>query len=185
MNKLKLDLHKCSSQDITIVLCLVMTLVLISFFCFFSSLSMWLLVFHLEYHCIVLWLIRLTNCLKMGCSRCPKRHYIENTWISRKVVLFYPSWYFKWFNTDSDFYAQQFFCEKLCSMIVWFWQQIVSSSLCCYKFNISMFSNIFQSFSKNWIIHWKHRLKKFFSTSFFAFFLSLVFKSIYGFSHVF
>ena len=24
------------------------------------------LVFHLEYHCIVLWLIRLTNCLKMG-----------------------------------------------------------------------------------------------------------------------
>ena len=43
------------------------------FFILFSSLSTWLLVFHLEYHCIVLWLIRLTNCLKMGWSLHPKR----------------------------------------------------------------------------------------------------------------
>ena len=34
LNKLKLDIHICSSQDITIVL-LVMTLALISFLCFF------------------------------------------------------------------------------------------------------------------------------------------------------
>ena len=36
------------------------------FILLFSSLSMRLLVFHLEFHCIVLRLIRLTNCLKMG-----------------------------------------------------------------------------------------------------------------------
>ena len=36
LNKLKLDIHICSSQDITIVL-LVMTLALISFLCFFST----------------------------------------------------------------------------------------------------------------------------------------------------
>ena len=68
---------------ITIALYLVMTLALISFFCFFSSLTMRLLVFHLEYHCILLWLIRLTNCLKMGWSLRPKRR--ENTWSSRKT----------------------------------------------------------------------------------------------------
>ena len=51
----------------------------------FSSLSMRLLVFHLEYHCIVLWLMRLTNCLKMGWSLCPKRH--ENTWFSQKIKI--------------------------------------------------------------------------------------------------
>ena len=36
LNKLKLDIHICSSQDITIVL-LVMTLALISFLCFFFT----------------------------------------------------------------------------------------------------------------------------------------------------
>ena len=54
------------------------------FLLLFSSLSMWLLVFHLEYHCIVSWLIRLTNCLKMGWSLRPKCRYVGNTWISRK-----------------------------------------------------------------------------------------------------
>ena len=49
----------------------------------FSSLSMPLLVFHLEYHFIVLWLMRLTNCLKMGWNLRPKRP--ENTWFSRKI----------------------------------------------------------------------------------------------------
>ena len=73
LNQLKLDIRIYSLQDITIVLCLVMTLALISFFAF-SSLTMLLLVFHLEYHCIVLWLIRLTNCLKMGWSLHPKRY---------------------------------------------------------------------------------------------------------------
>ena len=37
LNKLKLDICICSSQDITIALCLVMTLALISFFCFFFT----------------------------------------------------------------------------------------------------------------------------------------------------
>ena len=50
---------------------------------FFYSLSMRLLVFHLEYHCILLWLIRLTNCLKMGCSLRPKRR--KNTWFIWKL----------------------------------------------------------------------------------------------------
>ena len=53
-NKLKLDICICSSQDTTIALCLVMTLALISFVCFFSSLSIRLLIFHLEYHSILL-----------------------------------------------------------------------------------------------------------------------------------
>ena len=83
LNKLKLDICVCSSQDITIALCLVMTLALISFFCFCASLSMRVLVFHLEYHCILLRLIRLTNCLKMGWSISPKRR--KNTWFSGKI----------------------------------------------------------------------------------------------------
>ena len=83
LNKLKLDIHICSSQDITIVL-LVMTLALISFLCFFS-LSMWLLVFHLEYQCIVLWLIRVTSYLRIGWSLRPKRR--KNTWFSRKITI--------------------------------------------------------------------------------------------------
>ena len=98
--KLKLDMWICSSQDITIALCLVMTLALISFFCFFSSISMRLLVFHLEYCCILLWLIRLMNYLKMGWRLRPRSH--ENTWFSLKikeVVLSYTYWCFKWFNT--------------------------------------------------------------------------------------
>ena len=51
----------------------------------FFSLSMRLLLFHLEYNCIVLWLIRLANCLKMGWSLHPKRH--ENTWFSWKIRI--------------------------------------------------------------------------------------------------
>ena len=37
LNNLKLDICICSSRDITIALCLVMTLALISFFCFFFT----------------------------------------------------------------------------------------------------------------------------------------------------
>ena len=83
LNKLKLDICICSSQDITIALCLVITLALISFFYFFSSFSMRLLGFHLEYCCILLWLIRLTSYLKMGWTLRPKRH--KNTWFSQKI----------------------------------------------------------------------------------------------------
>ena len=53
---------------------------------------------------------------------------------------------------------------------------------CCDKFNISMFSHIVQSFSKNDIIY---QLKKFFFRIIFRFFSRSVFISIYGFSHAF
>ena len=53
------------------------------FLLLFSSFRMRLLLFHLEYHCILLWLIRLMNCLKMGRRFCPKRR--ENTWFSLKI----------------------------------------------------------------------------------------------------
>ena len=43
------------------------------------------LVFHLQYHCIVLWLIRLTKRLKMGWSLRPK--LLENIWFSRKIKI--------------------------------------------------------------------------------------------------
>ena len=48
------------------------------FLLLFSSLSMRLLMFYLEHHCNVLWLIRLMNCLKMGWSLRPKRRAIWN-----------------------------------------------------------------------------------------------------------
>ena len=65
---------------------------------------------------------------------------------------------------------------KLRSMIISFWPLIISSPFCCYKFNISMFSDNFHNFPKNWIIHQP------FLKSFFAFFVSLVFISACGLS---
>ena len=67
------------------------------------------------------------------------------------------------------------FCEKLCSLIIWFLRQIVSSSFCCDNINISIFSHIFHSFSKMALfINWNH-----------FFFLRSVFILIYGFSQAF
>ena len=61
--------------------------------------------------------------------------------------------------------------EKLCSIKILFSHQIVSSSFCCDKFYISMFSHIFDSFFKNCITH---QLKKSFSRLFFLlYFLDL------------
>ena len=76
------------------------------------------------------------------------------------------------------------FCEKLCSMIIWFSHQIVYSSICCDKFKIlvSMFSHVFSRFSKNWIIY---QPEKVFVKVIFCFFLRSVFISIYGFSQLF
>ena len=51
------------------------------------------------------------------------------------------------------------------------------SSFCCNKFNMSMFSHIFHSYSKNCLIL---QLKKYFSKLFFAFFLRSVLLWIYG-----
>ena len=85
----------------------------------------------------------------------------------------------------SQFYSQQFFCEKRCAMIIWFWQQIVSSPshFCCYKFYISVFSSIFHSFPKTDLFI---GLKKSFSRSFFGCFSWLGILSISGcFSHAF
>ena len=41
------------------------------------------------------------------------------------------------------FYGKWIFRENFCCMIIWFWNQIVSSCSCCYKFDVSMFSHIF------------------------------------------
>ena len=61
------------------------------------------------------------------------------------------------------------FCETFCSMIIWFWYSIVSSSFCCQKLNISIFSQIFHIFSKNCIVH---QIKKAFHKIIFSFFLA-------------
>ena len=80
-------------------------------------------------------------------------------------------------NIDPEGNTKMFFIiEKLCSMIFWLWHQIVSSSFSCHDFYVSVFSNIFRSFSKNSIIP---QLKKIF------FKISLVFIPIYGFSQAF
>ena len=71
---------------------------------------------------------------------------------------------------------------KLRSMITWFWHQIVSFSFCCDKFNIFMFSPVFHGFSKNYIFI---NLKKYFSKSYFAFFLRSLFISVYDFNQAF
>ena len=80
------------------------------------------------------------------------------------------------------FYSQEMFCEKLCSMIIWFWHQIISSSFCCDKFNISMFSRIYMVFPKTSLFI---NLKKPVSKSFFDFFLRSLFMSIYDFNRAF
>ena len=73
------------------------------------------------------------------------------------------------------------FCEKRYNMIIWFLGLIISSSLCRQKFDMSMFSHIFNSFTKNGIIH---QLKKIFF-KIFVFFLKSVYISLYGFSLAF
>ena len=76
--------------------------------------------------------------------------------LNRQVSLFF-----------FHFYSWLIFCKKPCNMIIWFWHQIFSSSFCCGKFNISMFSHILLSFSKKCIIH---QLKKIFFKIVFSFF---------------
>ena len=57
-------------------------------------------------------------------------------------------------------------------MIIWFWQQIVCCLFCREKFNISMFSHIFHSFCRNYIM----QLKKIFFKVIFL----LLFSDQYG-----
>ena len=85
LNKLKLDIRICSSQDIAIALCLVMPLALISFFCFFLHLA-----------CDYSYFIQSIILLYYGWSdertdwrkSSPETsHYIENTWFSQKLKL--------------------------------------------------------------------------------------------------
>ena len=73
------------------------------------------------------------------------------------------------------------FCGKLCGMIIWFWHQIVSS-FCYDKFNTSIFSHIFHTFSKTSIID---QVKKIDFNIAFVIFLRSVFILIYGFSQAF
>ena len=74
------------------------------------------------------------------------------------------------------FYCQQIFCKQLCSMIIGFWHQIVSSYF-FHKFNISMSSHIFHSFSKNCIIH---QFKKIFLRIIFSF----IFLDLYSYQYL-
>ena len=74
------------------------------------------------------------------------------------------------------------FWKKLCSIIICFWYQVLSSSFCCNKCDIPMFSHSFISFFKNCIIY---QLKKVFFKVILWFFLRSAFISIYGFSQAF
>ena len=100
------------------------------FLLLFSSLSMRLLVFHLACHCIVVWLIRLTNCLKMGSG------------LARN-----PYWYFKWFNTDLS--TLFWFLFPLCL----FWTYIFLLKM----FGTNQFNCNFSFSYKNW--YWNMRIK--------------------------
>ena len=76
---------------------------------------------------------------------------------------------------------------KLCCMMVWFWEQILTSCLGFHKLNIFMLSyilpvkffiNLTNKFDK--IIH---QCEKIFFKTIFCIFLSLLFISMHGFSH--
>ena len=81
LNGLKLDLHNCSSQDTTIALYLVMTLVLISFlFFFFTQHVITRISSRVPLYCIVI--DQINKLPESGLKSQPETtHYIENTWI--------------------------------------------------------------------------------------------------------
>ena len=87
LNMLKLDICICSSQDITIALCLVMTSALIIFFAFFFSQHA---VTHISSR-VTLYCIMIDQINKLpedGLKSLPKTsHYIENTWFTRKIKI--------------------------------------------------------------------------------------------------
>ena len=87
LNKLKLDLHKCSSQDTTIALYLVMTLVLISFlFFFFTQYVITRFSSRVPLYCIAV--DQINKLPEDGLKSLPeKSRYIENTWISMKKKI--------------------------------------------------------------------------------------------------
>ena len=75
------------------------------------------------------------------------------------------------------------FSEKKCfCLIVWSWHQAASSFFCFYKFYVSIFFTFSMVLPKLEVLL---NLKKSFSKSFFAFFLSSVFRSMYGFNQSF
>ena len=86
LNKLKLDLHNCSSQDKTTTLYLAMTLVLISlFFFFFTQHVITRISSRLPLYCIAI--IEIEKLPEDGLKSLPKTsRYMENTWISRKKI---------------------------------------------------------------------------------------------------
>ena len=88
MNKLKLDFHNCSSQDTTIALCLMMTLVLINFFIifFFTQHVITRISSRVPLYCIVI--DQINKLPEDGLKFSPERsRYIENTWISGKIKI--------------------------------------------------------------------------------------------------
>ena len=85
LNELKLDLYK--SQDITTALCLVMTLVLISFLLFFLHLAChYSISTRVPLSCIII--NQINKLPEDGLKSLPEKpHYIENTWISQKIKI--------------------------------------------------------------------------------------------------
>ena len=87
LNKLELDFRIFSSQNITIALCLVMILALISFFYFFfTQLAITCISFRVSLYCIMIDQINELpeDVLK---SQPETSRYIENTWFSRKIKI--------------------------------------------------------------------------------------------------
>ena len=87
LNKLKLDIRIFSSQDITIALCLVMILALISFFYFFfTQLAITCISFRVSLYCIMI--DQIDELPEDGLKSQPETsRYIENTWFSPKIKI--------------------------------------------------------------------------------------------------
>ena len=85
LNKLKLDIRICSSQDVTIALCLSMTSGLISFFCFFFTQHA-ITSSRVSLYCIMI--DQINELPEDGLkSSSEMSRYIENTWFRRKKKL--------------------------------------------------------------------------------------------------
>ena len=86
-NELKLGIHICSSQDITIALCLMMTLALIIFFCFFFTYhAITRISSRVSLYCIMI--DQINELPEDGLKSSPETsRYIENIWFSQKIKI--------------------------------------------------------------------------------------------------
>ena len=84
------------------------------------------------------------------------------------------------------FMSLKTFLKIVFSMIIWFWYQIISFYFGYYKLDISVFSQIVNSLSKNWVIYQPE--KNIFRSNFFLSFLALSlasFLAMYGFDQAY